>query len=341
MASSAGQPTTVVEFVEQVRQAPYEHDFYLALRQIECLSRAVPRIGETLHISEDPVRLGQEPSMVFAPATFSKVVNANEHRPARLLQWAIGLLGPQGPMPLHLTEYTHERVLNFHDQTFACFLDIFHHRILSMFYRTWAQAQPTVSFDRQDEDRFSDYLASVFGLGFASLEDRDEMPDLAKLYFAGRLSAQTKCPEGLVAILKHIMRLPVVIHEFFAHWMVIPHEYRWHLGTDDARGALGVSATVGERVWDCQSRFRIVMGPMGFRDYVCLLPKGDSLQRLVDVVRNYVGDEISWDVQLVLNRDEVPPLTLGVMGRLGWTTWLGSDRMRRDPDDLVISSITP
>ena len=43
---------------------------------------------------------------------------------------------------------------------------------------------------------------------------------------------------------------------------------------------LGVSATIGEYVWDCQTKFRIVAGPMSLANYQRLLPGGLSLDQV-------------------------------------------------------------
>ena len=40
------------------------------------------------------------------------------------------------------------------------------------------------------------------------------------------------------------------------------------------------------------------------------------------MVRNFIGDELSWDVNLILKERDIPTLKLGENGRLGWTTWL-------------------
>jgi hypothetical protein len=61
-----------------------------------------------------------------------------------------------------------------------------------------------------------------------------------------------------------------------------------------------------------------------------------SLDCLVALVRGYVGDDLQWDVQLTLKRQETPPLGLGILGHLGWSTWLLRDPIARDPDDLVL-----
>ena len=102
---------------------------------------------------------------------------------------------------------------------------------------------------------------------------------------------------------------------------------------------IGVSAAIGERVWDCQHRFRIVYGPLTLADYERMLPGGDSLFAMVALVRNYVGDEYAWDVNLVLEREQVPQARLGEYGRLGWTTWLAPETIGADADDLHLDPV--
>jgi type VI secretion system protein ImpH len=71
--------------------------------------------------------------------------------------------------------------------------------------------------------------------------------------------------------------------------------------------------------------------------FLKFLPGAASLQRLSALVRNYAGDELEWDIQLVLAHDEVPAATLGEEHRLGWSTWLGAAERTEDADDLVIA----
>jgi len=314
-------------------------DFFQTLRRTEARHPERPRLGTATRAADDPVRLGQEPSTTFAPAVFARFEAGREGKPMRMLVHFLGLLGPNGPLPLHLTEYVRDRLRNARDPTFARFLDVFNHRMLSLFYRGWAQAQPTVSFDRPDEDRFGDYIGSLFGIGMPSLRRRDAMPDLAKLHFAGHLSCQARHPEGLRSILAGFLRLPVTIDELIGHWLALPRDCQWRLGDSPATGALGLSATVGPRVWDRQSKFRVRLGPLGLLDYERLLPGGDSLPRLVAVVRNYAGDQLSWDLNLVLKQAEVPSIRLGAAGRLGWSTWLTSRPLARDGDDLLLNAM--
>ena len=96
------------------------------------------------------------------------------------------------------------------------------------------------------------------------------------------------------------------------------------------------TTTVGGRVWDHQTKFRVRVGPVGLADYLRLLPGGDAPARVRAVVRNYVGDQLDWDLNLVLAEPEVPRLRLGAGGRLGWTTWLARGPLGRDGDDLKL-----
>ena len=171
--------------LERLRQDPFRFDFYQAMRLLECAFAESPRYGTARKLSEEPVRLSQEPSLSFSPASLCGFGNAADKRFHKLSVRFFGLCGPNGALPLHLTEYIRERMRHHDDHTLAAFLDIFHHRMLSLFYRAWADAQPTVQFDRPDSDRFSVYVGSLFGMGMPSVRERDEMPDLAKLYYAG------------------------------------------------------------------------------------------------------------------------------------------------------------
>jgi type VI secretion system protein ImpH len=319
-----------------LQAAPHAFDYFQALRRIDVVNPNRPRLGEATRLADDPVRLGQIPSLIFAPSTLAAFQPASEGRPARLSTFFFGLFGPSGALPLHLTEYARERVRNFGDMTLVRFIDVFHHRMMSLYYRAWASSQPTVSFDRPSADRFSVYVASLFGQGMPSLRDRDGMPDLAKSHFSGRLALQTRPAEGLRAIIADFFKLSVEIEQFLPSWVRLPEASLCHLGGSVETGALGSTATIGERFHVVHHKFRIRIGPMTFADFSRLLPDGRSLSRLVPLVRNYIGDELDWDVMLILFREEVPSLRLGQAGRLGWTTWLGARRKESDANDLVL-----
>ena len=336
MAGEDRTASDAVALLRALERKPFAFHFLQALRRLECVSRARPRLGASLRPADDPIRLGQEPSLAFAPSTIAAFRPGAGGRPARLLVHFFGSFGPNGPLPLHLTEYARDRQRNASDPTLVRFLDLFHHRLLTLFYRAWSQAEPTVQFDRPAEDRFATYVGALSGRGGEALRDRDAMPDLAKWFFTGRLAAVAKNPEGLRAILTSFLGTPVRVEEFVGHWMELPEDCRTRLGERPETGRLGQGAIAGSRVWDCQTKFRLVVGPVAFADYVRLLPYGDTAARLAAIVRNYVGDELAWDVKLVLRKEEVPRTCLGRTGRLGYTTWVVGRAPEADAEDFVI-----
>jgi type VI secretion system protein ImpH len=328
-------------FYRALEERPYDHDFFHAVRRIECLHPDKPRIGRALRPADEPLRFGQEPSLAFAPATLSAYSPATARRPPRLEVRFFGLLGPNGPLPLHLTEFARERLLRAGeaaDATFARFLDLFHHRFLALFYRAWAQAQPTVSLDRPKDDRYSAYVGALVGVGSQASRERDAVGDYAKLFFSGLLARQVRNRDGLEALLTGYFRLPARVEEFIGHWMRLPTEDRTRLGAGNDSARLGVGAMLGGRVWDRQHKFRIHLGPLTLKQYEAFLPGGGALAKLVALVRQYLCFELDWDLRLVLAKAEVPQVSLGRYGRLGWTTWLGHQPRTADAGDLMLQA---
>lgn len=342
-----GRETDALGFFAALAESPHRHDFYQVLRQIECLHPERPRWGKALRPVEEPVRLGQDPDLSFAPAPLASF-EVDGSKPPRLQVRLFGLFGPNGPMPLHLTEYARERLRVAGDPTLSRFLDVFHHRFLALFYRAWAQAQPHVNRDRPKEDRFTTYVGAFVGMSPAAFRDCDDLPDLAKFFHVGSLVRQVRNSEGLSHILRHYFRVPVEIEQFVGHWMQLGAGERTFLAQEGA--LLGSGAALGARVWDRQHKFRIHLGPLSLDQYESFLPGsprsrrgegrdgGSPLRKLVDWVRMYLCFELDWDVRLFLKQNEVPPLRLGSGQQLGWTTWLGHRRTDAAAGDLCLDA---
>jgi len=336
MGATVGREADSLTLFAALSESPYRYDFYQTLRRLECVFDTKPRWGHARRPADEAVRFGQEPELSFAPSPLASFQSGRDGRPPQLQVRLFGLFGPNGPLPLHITEYARERLRNFNDPTLSRFVDVFHHRLITLFYRAWAQAQPHVNRDRPGEDRFAAYLGSFFGMAPAAFRKRDALPDHAKFFHVGALIRHTRNAEGLRAILQHFCRVPVEIEEFVGHWMMLAGRERTFLGRDSS--TLGSSAVAGGRVWDRQCKFRLRIGALTLPQYEAFLPGGALIQKLVDWVRLYLTFELEWDVRLILRQDQVPPLTLGRSGRLGWTTWLGERRAGTHADDLCFDA---
>ncbi len=335
--------TTADSLIRSLESQAACYDFFLAVRLLECARRDLPRIGHSALPSQDPVRFGQEPAVGFPASAIEKLDQPAACPAPRLSVRFFGLFGPQGPLPLHLTEYARERKLHAKDHTFSAFADMFHHRMISFFYRAWACNEPTVSYDRQtgaadihgDADTFAGYFAGLIGLGTVGLQNRDSVPDTAKLHFAGRLLPGPRNAESLRAILTEFFNVRAEIQEFSGRWLQLPAEAACRLGSDPESGLLGQTLVIGERVWDVQGKFRVVLGPMNLRKFESLLPGSPGFQKLCDWVKLFLNDELEWDLQLILSAACVPPAVLGGGCRLGYTTWLQTAELSHDADDLI------
>jgi type VI secretion system protein ImpH len=321
-------------------ERPYAFDFYQALRRFDALHRGLPRLGDGMRPAEEAVRLGQEPSLTFAPANLSGFTQG-AYGPPRLSCRFLGLFGPQGALPTHLTELARERLRNHGDPSLARFADLFHHRLLSAFYKAWRQAQPAACHDRPESDRFAMYLDSLTGT-----LPGDSVPALAKRYFAGHLVGRTRPAGGLEAILSEYFGLPVDLQPFHARWMYLPADQRSVLGARNgvhgaAGNVLGHSLVLGSRVWDAQHHFLLRIGPMSMAQYVRMLPAASGARQLRDWVRLYTDRQFGWRARLVLRREDVPPLQLGRSCRLGWTSWLAPSPSATAVDGYVLDGEAP
>ncbi len=263
-------------------------------------------------------------------------------------------------MPPHLYRLDRE-ARGTRGPVLPAFFDVFHHRMLSLFYRAWGDGEMTVNYQHAataaarrgggraaphqagdhgagDADRFRVFLGSLIGLGTPALWDRDAVPDEAKLHYAGRLACPTRNAEGLAAILADYFAVPVTVEPFVRQWIDLPAAEQCKLGGSDATSALGTTAVLGDQVLDVQQRFRLVLGPMTLADFKRLLPGGPSLGRLRAWVLTYVGGHLDWDARLVLRGRNVPACRLGGDRQLGHTTWLGDWPGDRDAGDLVVSA---
>lgn len=313
---------------------PWQYDFFGALRWIDAHNRDQPRLGTARRPLNEALRLGQSPDLSFAPSSLHSA--SMDGAKPRVEVRFFGLFGPNGPLPLHLTEYARARIIHEGDLSFARFADLFHHRLLLLFYRAWAQAHPTVSMDRPDDDHFAHHVGALVGIGEPSLRQRDAAPDHARLYFSGLLSRQVRNAEGLEKLLSGVIGRQVRVEQFVGVWLQLPVSERTRIGR--AAGArrnmsacLGRGAVLGGTVWDRQHNFRIHVGPLDAAAFDSLLPDGTLLPTVIALVEQYVGAEFGWDLQLKHQSEQVRPCRPGLHGRLGWTSWLGSKQRRSDP----------
>jgi type VI secretion system protein ImpH len=327
MAGPHRQQAHPVTTLDDLSASPEHYTLFGALRRIEQAHRNSPRLGESRKAADDPVRIAQRPHLYFAPndvAAFGVSDSADDSAVPHIEQHSFGVFGPNGALPLHLTELAYSREHQADDPALSDFVNAFQHRFASLFYRAWADSDPCTSFDRIDRDDFRLYMGALIGIGAPTARDRDCVLDYAKLARVGLFAPQNRSAEALEQILAEYFELPVELLPFVGAWLDISEDARCRIGAGAEHATLGVGATLGSTTWQCQSRFELALGPLSLADFVNFLPGARGLLQLKALVRLYTNEEWSWQVRLLLEPGHVPQVRLGEGGWLGWTSWLGS-----------------
>ncbi|WP_321800277.1 type VI secretion system baseplate subunit TssG [Burkholderia sp. BCC1988] len=307
------------ELLERLQAEPWRFGFLSLLRRIGA-NPATHSIGAARRPQDEPFRLGQQPSLAFAPREVASALEAGGRLKVRL--FGLGMLGPNGPLPIHVTEMAKDREDSRRDTTTIDFLDIFHHRFYTLFYRAWASAQAAAGLDRRDDERFSFYVASLTGQDVAEIGDRP-LPSHARLAASPHIVRESRNPDGLCATLEHYFGVPVTIEENVFHWIEIDPADQGRMGRPGTAATMGQGAMLGRVAPDRQHRFRIVIGPVDLDAYLRFTPQGEDLPRLVEWVRAFVGYELEWELELRIRPDSAPPAVMGGTQRMGWSGWLG------------------
>ena len=341
MADDAGQSLPDLGRAKALSET---FDFFELLRQLEHGSQLFGHSGRP---DREPARLGQHVRLGFAAQDVVAFHESTGNGPARITVANLGLLGPEGPLPLHLTRWVLDRLSQrwfagvnaqqTRDTTFVDFVNILQHRMIALFYRAWADAHPGVQIERAVGGRVRAMLEAMAGIGLSGTKN-PENPELdaVKLHQAAALASQVEGPERLTLFISEAFKVPVQLKEFVATWMTIPAALQTRLGKEHA--SLGRSATIGPRSFNRQSRIELRIGPLGYEDFKSFLPGGERLGVLKCAICDLVGEVLDVDLRIILARDEVPSARIGT-AQIARTTWLAPADERGDAEDLRLRTI--
>ncbi|TAK06640.1 MAG: type VI secretion system baseplate subunit TssG [Candidatus Manganitrophaceae bacterium] len=299
--------------------------FFQLVRLLEQHYRPRARVGGEGPAAEEILRFRPEVSLGFPASDVAAVeeIPATEDQPARfqVTTTFLGLYGSTSPLPIF---YTEEMIRRDPDEDpVRAFVDLFHHRLLSLFYRCWTKYRYHIQFEGEGKDAFSQRMLGLIGLGTAGLTDQTGLPAARLIRYAGLLTQRPRSAAALEGMVSDFFGdLPVRAVQWVARWVTIQPEQQIRLGQVNSR--LGVDASLGEKILSRSSQFRMVLGPMRHALFLQFLPDGESFRRLNALVILFLNDPLEFDFELQVHGEEIPPLQLKSRdgGRLGWTTWL-------------------
>jgi type VI secretion system protein ImpH len=324
-----------------LRKSPSAFGFFQAVRILESLRPDRAGVGEFVDPSEEVARFSVRPSLAF-PASEVHGLEIRDDGPARMSVNFMGLTGPSGVLPHVYTQLVAERQ-RARDRATAEFLDIFHHRMISLFYRAWKKHHVAASAGTED-DHFREYLLDLAGLGLKGMQGRLPVADDAMVFYLGLLGPQPRGAGALQQLLEDYFDVPVEVEQFVGAWHPVPLRDQFPVGAESGPAdQLGLGALVGDEVWDAQARVRLRIGPLSRARFEEFLPTGGAHEPLRALVRFFSHDQFEFEVQLVLAGDEVQGFVLGAEPQspqpLGWSTWIRSTATApaRDADETVFT----
>jgi type VI secretion system protein ImpH len=344
----------IPSLAETVFAHGYEFEFFQAVR---LLARMFPHrkpVGSSARPEEEFVRFGQmgscpdvseaRLSMAFPASPVHWIErNGASGPPAHVTVAFFGLTGVQGVLPLCYTEWLMARRAA-KDDTLAAFFDLFNHRLVSLFYRAWEKHRPAILYElastrNQQPDPFTNYLYDLIGMGTAGLRGRMRVRDESLLRYAGLIRQRPLSASALRGILRDYFSMPVEIAQCIGDWYELEETDRCYLAPESARNQLGEAAFLGAEIWNQQGLFRISIGPLPLERFLEFLPNGASMAKLVELTTYLAGEAIAFDVQVLLQAEEVPYARLSDEGpdspRLGWLGWLKTGPFSSAAGDAV------
>lgn len=346
MDSESGGSNPAVD--KMLHDEPYRFDFFQAVRLLERLMPdrlpvgRVTEEGQVTLPAREVARFRTRVSLLFPPSQVHDLELFEEEgreRPPQMEVAFMGLTGPLGVLPNHYTELLIDR-LRAGDRTLHDFLDLFNHRMISFFYRAWEKYRFPVAYERRSiDDQFTSCLFAITGLATRGLRGQMSVRDDSLLCYGGLISQRPHSASAFAAIVGDYFGVPTRVLQFTGQWLTLDAESISKLGQGNS--ALGISTVAGARVWDSQSKFRLKMGPMSYKQFIAFLPAGSAFNPVMEIIKLLAGPEFDFDVQLVLKAEEVPGTVLTTRARrrpmVGWNTWLKTKTFVLDDEQVVLS----
>lgn len=360
--------------VQQITENPHDFDFIQIVRLLESAARFEQTqlnnrtslkstrnntVGFYSPPSYENIRFHQRATLTFPTSQISEVWEKNDtlqEKKWHILTHFMSIVGGMGVLPYHYSEYILQR-LKEKDIALLKFLDLFHHRTVSLFYRASTKYRLHLEYNRvhdnninkKYQDDHTQALLSIIGLGTKGLNDRQFIDDQSLIFFSGILSQKIRSASGLEQILSYYFKFPIHISQFVGQWESLIDDVRSRLPDKKTpKGqnvCLGRNAMLGSRGWFAQGKIRINIGPLNKDQYDQLAPGTQTLKALNELTRMYLGLEYDYDFNIQVQRKYMPrAVQLGGKQALivGWNTWLDQhSKQTQDNSSLVDIHVSP
>ena len=309
--------------LKHVNQNMYlgQMQLFTLMRSLENLCNLETKIGDEKNFHSSKIRFGQSAFLGFPDKQINTLVLKGKYLKVDIK--GFGVFGPNGALPIHLSEMVYEKKLHQKDNTFNDFVDIFQNRSIALFYKAWRDAQDIISLEGHDNWHFSRFIASLVGL--ANQQDlQADVNHYSKFNYANLLLNQNAPRENLKIILSNYFEVPIEIVENIAQW-IDATEFSIKL-SNEHRVNLGKGILLGDKIFDATQKIRIILGPIYPQTYLKFLRGSENANKLVAWVDHYVRHQFQWDAEYIIDKQHIAEQKLGEGLALGFTSWIGKPK---------------
>jgi len=322
----------------------FRFEFFQAVRLLQQADTSKTPVGTGDDPAREAVRFRSDCSFRFPTADLDSVSRAES--PADAARMLVNFMGVAsqnsfGSLPYFYTELATSGARG-EVPVWREFLDLFNHRLISLFYRAWQKHRFPVAFESAGASGlglFENALLSLLGMGTPALQGRLPFNDLTLVSLAAHLRRKG-APAAVVSdLVSRYFDIPVSVSPITTSFHYIEESERSRLGRTAHQ--LGATLTLGTKVRVTQSSVRLRLGPLTWDQYQEYLPGGAGHAALLALLELAVGPEYDFEFVMVLAAQAVPKLRLGVAGeeqrcRLGWSSWLCTEPLVSDPADVTV-----
>lgn len=312
---------------EQIEQHAKRYSFYKLVYKLERLHPNAPPVGQTGPAADERVRLRGDTSLVFHSSDIHgvdlKKKYGDDVERAQVTTTFMSLYGSTSPLPAYFVEQFAQNEYQGREQPIREFLDVFHHRLLSLVYRSWSKYRFGVRYLKGGADTFTQRMFCTVGLDGFRQHDTP-IDRFLFLRYAPLLAAKSRSVRGLNVVLDDLFgTMGVKIRQFVGHWTLIEKPYRNKVGVMNHQ--LGQSLTIGKWIFDGSGRYTIILGPLGYDEYLSFLPGGHRRPMLRGVCSTFTRGMYDVMLELHVKTDAAPRFQLAAprASTMGRTAWLG------------------
>jgi type VI secretion system protein ImpH len=304
--------------IDRLLAEPQRFDFFQAVRLIE---QADPPLR---------LRYRNRLSLSFPPNQIENISGDGDDI-VRITPAFMGMLGSHGVLPLHYSDRINRHEKTSSDGGPRAFLDMLSQRALGMFYQAWSKHRPECMVAPDGGDEFLAMLTALSGAGASGeVLDRETLA-----FYAMQIRSRAVSAPLMAGMYTDYFNVPFAVEQLIGEWQELPSRDQAALGV--ANVDLGAGVMLGARVYRCDARVRLRIGPLDKRRHENFLPGRGGAQHLAALLALHCGVGMTYEVHLIQRAADVHGVGLddGSDARLGVNARLLTAPSDQDREELM------